>query len=68
MVSTSSKLFVRIFFVTNPATAPPFGQYLLLNKDTDTFADWLKEEIKANKKQAGDCAKCIQEWSEAFIM
>ena len=43
------------------------GQYLLLNKDVETFEEWLKMEIKANKKQAGDCAKCIDEWSQAFI-
>ena len=45
----------------------PFGQYLLLNKDTETFAEWLKDEIKANKKQAGDCANCIEQWCQAFM-
>lgn len=43
------------------------GQFLLLNKDVETFADWLKEEIQANKKQSNDCAKCIEEWCASFI-
>ena len=43
------------------------GQYLLFNKDVETLQDWLKEETGANKKQSGDCARCIQEWTDAFI-
>merc|ERR1712047_191059 len=43
------------------------GQFLLFNKDVDTMQEWLKEVTGANKKQSGDCARCIQERTEAFI-
>lgn len=43
------------------------GQFLLFNKDMETLEEWLKEEIKANKKQCHDCAHCIDQWCQAFV-
>ncbi|CAG0896105.1 unnamed protein product [Cyprideis torosa] len=43
-----------------------FGQFLLLRKDKEVFADWLKENIKANPKQANDCANCLYDWCQMY--
>merc|ERR1712212_279927 len=43
------------------------GQYLLLKKNDELFANWLKETCGANKKQQGDCGKCLKEWCVSFM-
>jgi hypothetical protein len=43
------------------------GQFLLLKKNEEDFQNWLKETIKANSKQAGDCTQCLHGWCEAFL-
>jgi len=43
------------------------GQFLLLKKDKDDFESWLKDTIKANSKQAGDCYQCLRDWCLAFL-
>jgi len=43
------------------------GQFLVLKKNEELFIDWLKEEVGANKKQAGDCYTCLSQWCEAFL-
>lgn len=43
------------------------GQFLLLKKDTDLFAEWLKDASGANSRQAGSCAQCLKEWCDAFL-
>ena len=40
------------------------GQFLVLNKNEDLFIDWLKEDINASSKQAGDCYNCLKDWCE----
>merc|ERR1711881_291437 len=41
------------------------GQFLLLKKDKDLLAEWMKEEIGANSKQGGDAAGCMSDWCNA---
>lgn len=43
------------------------GQFLVFRKDQELFVDWLKESIGANKKQAGDCYNCLNEWCNQFL-
>jgi len=43
------------------------GQFLVVKKNKELFMDWLKEEVRANKKQAGDCYTCLSQWCEAFL-
>ena len=43
------------------------GQFLLLKKSEDMFVDWMKEEVNANKKQAGDAYSCLKQWCDAFL-
>jgi len=43
------------------------GQFLILNKDEEMFIDWVKSEIGANSKQAGDCCKGLKEWCDSFL-
>lgn len=43
------------------------GQFLVLKKNQELFADWLKDTIKANSKQSNDCGTCLQEWCENFL-
>lgn len=43
------------------------GQFLILKKDEDKFKDWLKDTTNANNKQASDCYKCLNEWSDEFL-
>jgi hypothetical protein len=40
------------------------GQFLVFKKDKELFEMWLKDEIKANTKQAKDCFECLKEWSD----
>ncbi|CAG0913294.1 unnamed protein product [Notodromas monacha] len=44
-----------------------FGQFLVFKKDEDLFQMWLKDEIKANSKQATDCFTCLKEWADQNI-
>ncbi|KAK1793694.1 hypothetical protein P4O66_011453, partial [Electrophorus voltai] len=37
------------------------GQFLLLRKDRELFAEWLKDASGANARQAGACSQCLQE-------
>ncbi|CAG0920042.1 unnamed protein product [Notodromas monacha] len=41
-----------------------FGLFLLFKKDGDLFQMWLKDEIKANSKEATDCFMCLKEWAD----
>ncbi|CAG0920043.1 unnamed protein product [Notodromas monacha] len=41
-----------------------FGLFLVFKKDGDLFQMWLKDEIKANSKQATDCFTCLKEWAD----
>ncbi|XP_041802907.1 barrier-to-autointegration factor-like protein [Chelmon rostratus] len=43
------------------------GQFLLLKKDTEMFAEWLKDACGAKSHQAESCALCLKEWCEAFL-
>ncbi|XP_029927167.1 barrier-to-autointegration factor-like [Myripristis murdjan] len=43
------------------------GQFLLLRKNTELFAEWLKDASGANSKQAADCAQCLSEWCNNFL-
>jgi hypothetical protein len=43
------------------------GQFLVLGKNEDLMVMWLKDKVGANAKQAGDCAKCLKEWCDAFL-
>nr|CAB3225067.1 barrier-to-autointegration factor [Phallusia mammillata] len=43
------------------------GQFLLLHKDEELYIDWIKEEIKANKKQGRDSYTCLKEWCDSFM-
>lgn len=43
------------------------GQFLLLKKDMEDFESWLRDTIKANSKQAGDCSQCLRDWCQAFL-
>ena len=43
------------------------GQFLVLGKNEDLMVMWLKDKVGANAKQAGDCAKCLTEWCDAFL-
>ena len=43
------------------------GQFLVLKKDGDLFTEWIKDAIKANKKQAEDCFNCLKDWCDAFL-
>ncbi|CDW59182.1 barrier to autointegration factor [Trichuris trichiura] len=40
-----------------------FGQFLLLRKDEEKFADWLKEFAGVNTRHARACASCFAEWA-----
>lgn len=39
-------------------------QFRRLNGDENKFLNWIKEECGANKKQGGDCYRCLKEWCE----
>ncbi|XP_064622366.1 barrier-to-autointegration factor B-like [Lineus longissimus] len=43
------------------------GQFLIMKKDSELFQDWLKEAVRANKKQADDCSNCLKEYCNAFL-
>ncbi|XP_030855108.1 barrier-to-autointegration factor [Strongylocentrotus purpuratus] len=43
------------------------GQFLVLKKDEEMFMQWLKEEAGANKKQGGDCYKCLKSWCDNYL-
>lgn len=43
------------------------GQYLVLKKDQELFVEWMKENAKANTKQANDCCQCLSEWCDQFL-
>ncbi|XP_013407847.1 barrier-to-autointegration factor [Lingula anatina] len=43
------------------------GQFLVLKKNKELFLDWMKDTCSANKKQAGDCYDCLNEWCDAFL-
>ncbi|XP_068182733.1 barrier-to-autointegration factor B-like isoform X2 [Antennarius striatus] len=43
------------------------GQFLLLKKDKEIFAEWLQDASGANTHQAEQCTKCLKEWCEAFL-
>jgi len=43
------------------------GQFLLLNKDEETFQEWLKDEISMTKKYSKDCSGCIAEWTRSYV-
>lgn len=43
------------------------GQFLLLRKDQELFAEWLKTTTQANVRQAGSCAQCLRDWCDAFL-
>ncbi|XP_070833982.1 barrier-to-autointegration factor-like protein [Chaetodon trifascialis] len=43
------------------------GQFLLLRKDTELFAEWLKDTCGADSRQAESCTQCLKEWCEAFL-
>ncbi|CAG0893146.1 unnamed protein product [Cyprideis torosa] len=38
------------------------GRFLILRKDKDMFADWLKEEIGINSRSPNVCANCLHDW------
>lgn len=38
--------------------------YLQLNGDENEFLHWINKECGANKKQGGDCYRCLKEWCE----
>ena len=44
-----------------------FGKFLLLKKNKESFVDWIRENTKANLKQAGDCYQCLYVWCEEFL-
>merc|ERR1712168_64700 len=43
------------------------GQFLLLKKNEELFADWLKTTTGADAKKCRDCYTCLKEWTGAFI-
>lgn len=43
------------------------GQFLLLKKDVEMFAEWLQDVSGANVRYAGLCAQCLKEWCDAFL-
>ena len=43
------------------------GQFLLLNKDEETFQEWLKDEAEMNSKYAKDVSNCISEWTRSYV-
>ncbi|XP_070576798.1 barrier-to-autointegration factor-like [Ptychodera flava] len=43
------------------------GQFLVLKKEEELFVDWLKDTTNANKKQSGDCYRCLRDWCDAFL-
>lgn len=43
------------------------GQFLLLKKDEELFAEWLKDEICVSSKCSRDAATCMKEWCGAFM-
>lgn len=43
------------------------GQFLLLRKDGELFAEWLKDTSGANEGQAKSCTDCLTEWCNAFL-
>ncbi|XP_076599470.1 barrier-to-autointegration factor-like [Chaetodon auriga] len=43
------------------------GQFLLLRKDTELFAEWLKDTSGATSRQAESCTLCLKEWCDAFL-
>ncbi|XP_061823447.1 barrier-to-autointegration factor B-like [Nerophis lumbriciformis] len=43
------------------------GQFLLLKKDSELFAEWFKDISGANGRQATACALCLKEWCDAFL-
>ncbi|KAL7861562.1 hypothetical protein SRHO_G00130030 [Serrasalmus rhombeus] len=43
------------------------GQFLLLRKDRELFAEWLKDTSGANARQAASCSQCLTEWCDAFL-
>lgn len=40
------------------------GQILIFKKNEEIFGDWLKDEIKANVKQARECSTCLKTWAD----
>lgn len=42
-----------------------YGQYLVMKPNQ--FQGWMKETAGANSKQAADCYKCLNDWSDQFL-
>ena len=40
-------------------------QFLVLKGVEEMFLDWIREECGANRKQGGDCYRCLKEWYNA---
>uniref|UniRef100_A0A8C8BV52 Barrier-to-autointegration factor n=1 Tax=Oncorhynchus tshawytscha TaxID=74940 RepID=A0A8C8BV52_ONCTS len=43
------------------------GQFLLLRKDGELFAEWLKVTSGANTRNAASCSQCLNEWCDVFL-
>lgn len=59
MSTVNSTILIQAFVV--------LGQYLVLKKDQELFVEWMKENAKANTKQANDCCQCLSEWCDQFL-
>lgn len=44
-----------------------FAQYLMLDKDEDSFKKWLDEIARANKGEQDECYKCLKDWCAKFF-
>uniref|UniRef100_A0A7E4V5H6 Barrier to autointegration factor n=1 Tax=Panagrellus redivivus TaxID=6233 RepID=A0A7E4V5H6_PANRE len=43
------------------------GQFLIMNKDKDAFASWLKSEIGVSSRYSRNAAACLDEYSAQFM-
>ncbi|XP_077497231.1 barrier-to-autointegration factor-like [Amblyomma americanum] len=43
------------------------GQYLLMRRNEDRFTSWLSNASGANRRQARDCYRCVDDWCQNFM-
>lgn len=38
------------------------GQYMMFERDSMAFQNWLRKLCRANIKQTNDCYRCVNDW------